>query len=125
MKNLIKLAILLLIGYLLYRLYSTYLRPTAVRLDQQPAAVPPVQEQHPAAALDAARPTSATKPDRINLNKGGAIELTSLPGIGPALADRIIAFREQNGYFESVDDLVQVQGIGSVQVERLRRLVAL
>ena len=125
MKNLVKLAILLLIAYLLYRLYTLYVRPTAVRLDQRPPTMPPVQEQMPEAASAAARPTSASEPHRLNLNEAGAATLTSLPGIGPALADRIVAFREKNGFFQSVDDLVHVQGIGSNQVERLRPLVAL
>lgn len=125
MKNLVKLAILLLIGYLLYRLYTVCVRPTAVRLDQQPPTAPPVREQSRSAVLGAVRPASTPQPDRINLNKAEATALTSLPGIGPTLADRIVAFREQKGVFQSVDDLVQVQGIGSNQVERLRPLVAL
>ena len=125
MKKLFKLAVLLLIGYLLYRLYTAYCRPTAVRLDQQPAAVPPAREQRPASAPSADRPPPASEKGRISLNQAGAAALMSLPGIGPALADRIIAFRDQNGYFESVDDLARVQGIGPNQVERLRPLVAL
>jgi len=48
----------------------------------------------------------------VNLNTADAIALESLPGIGPALASRIIAWREQNGGFRAVDELLAVSGIG-------------
>lgn len=46
-----------------------------------------------------------------------------LPGVGPALADRIIADREANGAFATVGDLDRVKGIGPRMLERLRGLV--
>ena len=48
----------------------------------------------------------------MDLNRATAGELESLPGIGPALARRIISFREDHGPFRTLDDLVQVPGIG-------------
>lgn len=57
---------------------------------------------------------------RIDINSAGAKELELLPGIGPALAERIIAERERGGPFKRVDDLVRVNGIGPRTVERLR-----
>ncbi len=56
----------------------------------------------------------------VELNRATAAELESLPGIGPALARRIVAWRAQNGPFRSVDALSQVPGIGAATVERLR-----
>jgi comEA protein len=53
----------------------------------------------------------------IDINRAGAEELTSLPGIGPALAQRIVAYREQHGPFASIEALQQVSGIGPQTVQ--------
>lgn len=60
---------------------------------------------------------------RVNLNTADAAALDTLPRIGPALAARIIAWREANGGFRSVEDLLDVGGIGSTTLEGLRPLV--
>ncbi len=59
----------------------------------------------------------------INLNTATASDLDSLPGIGPALAQRILDFRERNGGFRTVEDLLEVPGIGTKKFEELRDLV--
>ena len=56
----------------------------------------------------------------IDLNSASATELEELPGVGPAIAQRIIEHREQNGPFESVDQLEEVSGIGPATLEKLR-----
>lgn len=56
----------------------------------------------------------------VNINRATAAELEALPGIGPALATRIVAHRQANGAFESPDDLLQVSGIGSKTLARFR-----
>jgi competence protein ComEA len=63
------------------------------------------------------------QPSLVNLNRAGRQALETLPGIGPALAQRIIDDRKANGPFKSVDDLARVSGIGPKTVERLRHLV--
>jgi len=60
---------------------------------------------------------------RLNLNTADAAQLEELPRIGPALADRIIAWRDDNGRFTSVDDLLAVPGIGDKMLSSLRDLV--
>jgi competence protein ComEA len=56
----------------------------------------------------------------VDVNRATADELATLPGIGPALARRIVEWRGANGRFSSVDDLEKVPGIGPATVERLR-----
>lgn len=59
----------------------------------------------------------------VNVNTAAAAQLESLPGIGPVLAGRIIAWRETNGSFTTVEILGEVAGIGPVLLENLRPLV--
>lgn len=59
----------------------------------------------------------------INLNLATATELEELPRIGPAMAARIVAWREANGRFISVEDLLAVTGIGEKTLDGLRELV--
>ena len=51
----------------------------------------------------------------LNLNTATAEELTALPGIGEALAARIVAYREANGPFETVEEILEVSGIGEAK----------
>ena len=62
---------------------------------------------------------SLTRP--ISLNKASKNELLELPGVGPAMADRIIADRREHGPFKHVEDLKRVKGIGSKKFEKLRK----
>lgn len=56
----------------------------------------------------------------IDVNTATAAELEALPGIGPTKANAIIAYREQNGPFQSVDDLTKVSGIGDKTLQAIR-----
>jgi competence protein ComEA len=71
----------------------------------------------------ATAPGSAGAP--VNLNTATAAELESLPRIGPALAERIIAWRTENGPFRLVDELLSVPGIGDAILAGLEGLVTL
>ena len=62
-------------------------------------------------------------PAPVDLNHAGAAELVGLPGVGPALAARIVAAREASGPFGAVDDLRRVRGLPRQTIERLRTLV--
>jgi competence protein ComEA len=61
----------------------------------------------------------------ININTASSIELESLPGIGPTTAQKIIDYREQNGPFLSIDDIINVSGIGPGTYERIKLLITI
>jgi competence protein ComEA len=61
----------------------------------------------------------------VLLNSATLEQLDSLPGVGPALAQQILSYREKNGPFTSVDQLDDVPGIGPAKLEQLRPLVGL
>ncbi len=61
----------------------------------------------------------------ININTAGQEELDKLPGVGPALAQKIIIYRQEHGRFNTFDDLLKVPGIGPAKLARLRDKVIL
>jgi len=79
----------------------------------------------PAAPISGAdHAVPATGPQgRININTATAEELEALPEIGEVTAARIIAYREQNGPFRSVDDLINVEGVSLRTIDQFRELV--
>lgn len=66
---------------------------------------------------------SGSSPAIVKLSTATPVELESLPGVGPVLAERIVAWREANGGFTTVEQLEQVSGIGPSILEQLRPLV--
>ena len=63
---------------------------------------------------------SAAPAQPVDLNRAAAEQLTAVPGIGKALAQRIVDFREQHGPFKKVEDLMKVRGIGEKSFEKIR-----
>lgn len=61
----------------------------------------------------------------VSINEAGIDELTSLPGIGPSLASRIINYREDNGGFKCVEDIKRVKGIGPHIYGRIYQFIKL
>ncbi|MHB8707420.1 MAG: ComEA family DNA-binding protein [Desulfuromonadales bacterium] len=70
------------------------------------------------AASDNPSPRAATAP--LNLNDATIEQLDELPGVGPAMAGRIVAYRDENGPFKQVEQLDAVKGIGARTLEKLR-----
>jgi competence protein ComEA len=65
--------------------------------------------------------TSATTP--VNLNTASVAQLEGLPGIGKAMAERIVEYRQKNGSFKKAEDLMNVRGIGEKNFLKLKALV--
>ena len=63
------------------------------------------------------------KVTKVDLNTASIEELVELPRIGPKVAARVIKYREQNGGFQDVDELLHVRGIGEKTMDKLRDLV--
>jgi len=63
---------------------------------------------------------TAQEAGKININTASVEELMTLRGIGEVIAKAIVAYREQNGPFKTVDDLVAVRGIGEKTLSSLR-----
>lgn len=61
---------------------------------------------------------------KININTGEISELTNLPGVGEALAQRIITYRKENGKFKNIEDLKNVSGIGDKKYESLKEYIS-
>lgn len=66
----------------------------------------------------------SASPHRINLNTATQAELELLPGIGPAMAKRIMEYRASHGNFKTIDQLDNVKGIGPRTLTKLRPLVS-
>jgi competence ComEA-like helix-hairpin-helix protein len=114
MKRLLKLAVAALVAYVIFRLLVEFFRPMRLKLEEDITSVP----LHP-------EPPAVTGSDKLNINMADVNGFSTLPGIGPKLAERIVARREEIGSFAELDDLTQVQGIGSVLLERLRAQLTL
>lgn len=81
----------------------------------------------PASSYTSSSSSSSTKSPigMININTAGIAELDRLPGVGPVTAQKIIDYRKQIGRFTSVDQLIEVSGIGPKKMEQMRPYVTL
>jgi competence protein ComEA len=86
-----------------------------------PALASVAPSRTPRSAPQAA--ATATTQFPINLNTATAEQLEAIPGIGPVLAQRIIEYRQTHGRFQSVDELLEVHGIGAKRLENMRPYV--
>ena len=68
-------------------------------------------------------PPKSAAPALLNLNTATEAELAKLPGIGPATATRILEYRQKNGAFKKIEELMNVRGIGEKAFLKLKPLV--
>jgi competence protein ComEA len=88
-----------------------------------PAAAQQSAPEKPAkpAAARPARPAASTA--LVNINTATQAQLESLPGLGPKVAERILEYRQKNGTFKKVEDLMNVKGIGEKSFLKLKPLL--
>ena len=113
--------------WLMFALAGIFLIALAL-LYRQAAAVAPGTDYTISVQRQAAERVTPEPPEPegpVDVNTAGLDELQRLTGIGPALAQRIIDYREEHGPFQSVEDLLEVKGIGEATLEKFREDVTL
>ena len=70
-----------------------------------------------------AQQSEQKKNEKININTATQTELETLPGIGPATSLKIISYREENGKFETIEEIKEVSGIGDAKYENIKDLI--
>ncbi len=122
MKN-VRALLLVVVGAILFAMTPVSGMAAAAEKKEAPkeatAAVAPAGKAA-AQGQAAVAPEALGAVGSVNINTASAGQLTALPGIGPKLADAIIAYRQENGDFKSVDELTKVKGIGDKLLARLR-----
>lgn len=88
-----------------------------LRVETQRAAAP---EEQAVRSLPEEETSAEPRRDRLDLNSATREELVALPGIGEALADRILAYRQTYGPFTDVSQLMDVSGIGEIKFLAIR-----
>jgi competence protein ComEA len=73
----------------------------------------------PGTARGAASPAPAPS-EKVNINTAGVDDLVALPGIGKSYAERIVEYRQKNGPFKKVEDILNVRGIGEKTFDRIK-----
>jgi competence protein ComEA len=86
------------------------------------AALPAAAQQKAAGGSSkaAGRPAAAAPSAPVNLNTATQAQIEALPGIGPKVAQRIIEYRQKNGQFKKIEDVMNVKGIGEKSFLKLK-----
>jgi competence protein ComEA len=98
-------------------MFRTVLALTAVALLLAALPSPALAAQAKTSARSAAKPASSAI---VNLNTASAVELETLPGVGAKTAALIVEFRQKNGPFKKIEELMNVRGIGEKNFLKLK-----
>jgi competence protein ComEA len=79
--------------------------------------------QNKATTSKTAATATATATAPVNLNTATAEQLATIPGVGPKMAERIIDYRQKNGGFKKVEDLMNVSGVGEKSFLKMKPLI--
>lgn len=85
----------------------------------------PSQTEEPFLPGATATEESSEDSDLININTASVEELDSLPGIGPTIAQRIVDYRDENGLFQSIEDIMNVSGVGPSTFDQIKDLITI
>ncbi len=77
-----------------------------------------------ATATESLTGSSSNSKGKININKATASELTAIPGVGESTAQKIVAYREENGKFKAIEDIKNVSGIGDSKFNNIKDYIA-
>ncbi|MFZ1729450.1 MAG: helix-hairpin-helix domain-containing protein [Bacteroidota bacterium] len=75
--------------------------------------------------VESAAEKLSENPGIVSINRATRNELETLPGIGPATAEKIVAYRKEHGKFERIEDIMLVKSIGPKKFEKLRQFITL
>ena len=70
-----------------------------------------------------APPSAPARVDLVNLNTSNATQIASLPGIGPKTAESIIQYRQKNGGFKKIEEIMNVRGVGEKSFLKIKSLI--
>ncbi len=93
--------------------------------DGQQLVVPEAGAPAPSGAAPAAGSSGAQPAQPVNLNSATEEQLNALDGVGPKTAQKIIQYREEHGGFKSIDELLEVPGIGPAKFEQIKGQVVI
>ena len=89
------------------------------------ATIPAAAAQQKSSPAKSASAASAAPTTPVNINTATQEQLETLPGLGPKVAQRIIEYRQKNGNFKKVEDLMNVKGIGEKSFLKLKPMLTI
>jgi competence protein ComEA len=92
--------------------------------DQQQIYVPRVGEDAPPIPLPGDRSSTAPLSSKVNINSASMETLDTLPGVGPAIAQRIVDYRTEHGPFATIEEIMNVKGIGPTTFDKMKDMIA-